>query len=132
MTEKGWTPVLSGDGKTYCSPLCGFGCSKAEHDAATAKAASMAEQLGQGWSPVVWENAGWHAKVEKGCAEVLFDDLGPSGDQSYSAWINAGGDCFIARAATPEDALGFAVQEARTKIVRTNADLADLLEGAHA
>lgn len=58
MRELSWTPVLKG--RKFCSPACGRGCTKAEHDKATRDAAALCKLLGPGWQPHVWENLGWH------------------------------------------------------------------------
>jgi len=52
-----------GDG-TYCSQRhCGLGCTRAQYDNVQDAAAALARRLGPGWSPVLWENLGWHYKV---------------------------------------------------------------------
>ncbi|NRF83817.1 hypothetical protein HQ619_07740 [Burkholderia gladioli] len=62
----GWTPRLTG--KIYCSPACGFGCTKDDFDRASALAYAFATNLGSGWQAHVWENGGWHWEVTKGAA----------------------------------------------------------------
>lgn len=57
MRDLSWTPRRKG--KIYCSPACGHGCSWAQHETAVAAASELAEQLGDGWEPRVWENMGW-------------------------------------------------------------------------
>lgn len=57
--EKAWKPVLRQDG-TYCSPRCGFKCTKANHDEAQRKGEELAKRMGQGWRARVWENGMWH------------------------------------------------------------------------
>ena len=126
MSERDWIPKLSADGKFYCSPACGSGhyCRKEWHDEAVRKAGELAAQLGDGWEPHVFENLGWHCKVKKGCASVW-----PARD-GFLARIEPGvviGHAalqFIAEGETPEDALGFAVQDARTTMSRVNDALA--------
>jgi hypothetical protein len=121
-------PVLSSDGVTYCSPNCGLGCAKAAFDKATADAAALCERMGPGWEPRVWENLGWHWSISKGAA-VIYANRG-----CYSAWINTQTHVaqhhvqFIETAETPEDALGIAVQMARTHIARIQQTLDALLE----
>lgn len=66
-----WTPVLDGD--VYCAPRCGFRCKKAEYDAAVAAADAVVRELGEGWSPRVWENMGWHSEVRRGSSTVRID-----------------------------------------------------------
>ena len=69
-----WTPVLNG--KTFCSPACGFKCTKAAFDAATDGARSLVNQLGSGWEPRVWENLGWHFEATRRGATVAVNDDG--------------------------------------------------------
>lgn len=63
--KDGWKPKLRGS--TYCSPLCGGGCTKAAHDKAVAEANALVLRMkGSGWKPRVWENLGWHYEVHAG------------------------------------------------------------------
>lgn len=89
--------------------------------------------MGPGWEPYIWENGGWHYRVEKGVMAV-YVNLKQGGWRSgiwevanYSAWIN-GEKQFICNAETPEDALGFATQEARSFIDRLQGQLAVLYQ----
>lgn len=61
--EKAWTPVPRRDG-TYCSPRCGFKCTKAAHDEAWRKGKELAKRLGRGWSARIWENCMWHYRAD--------------------------------------------------------------------
>ena len=68
-----WTPILSGE--NFCSPGCGAKCKKKDFDDATERALWLANQLGYGWEPHVWENLGWHFEATKRGATVsVFDD----------------------------------------------------------
>lgn len=59
IKDHGWTPVLKG--RIYCSPRCGGGCTKAEHDMAHREAnATLRKLKTRGWEVRVWENIGWH------------------------------------------------------------------------
>ncbi|EOZ8645590.1 hypothetical protein ACQWTT_001341 [Acinetobacter baumannii] len=69
-----WIPVLSGE--IYCSPACGGKCKKAAYDKAVAESNEIAQILGEGWVPTVFENLGWHWKVEKGAIEVSLSTTG--------------------------------------------------------
>jgi hypothetical protein len=129
----GWTPVLSADGQFYCSPRCGGGrfCRKEWYDRAVSEGDALAAVLGDGWAPRVWENLGWHYEVHKGAATVHVHRDHRDGTTSYSAWIEARGahPQIIAHAADPHDALGFAVQDARTLIARPfNESLASIAD----
>lgn len=119
MTDHDWTPRLSADGQFYCSPACGGGhfCRKEWHDKAVEAADALCARLGDGWKPHVWENLGWHYHVSKGVATIY--QSGKGEDAAFSAWIEPGviqdrAIQIIATADTPEDALGFATQDART------------------
>jgi hypothetical protein len=50
-------------GARYCAPACGRGCLYEEFQRQTRAAKTVAETLGPGWTPKVWENLGWHASV---------------------------------------------------------------------
>lgn len=140
--EKGWTPIQSDDGQFYCSPRCGGGkfCRREWHDMAVKKADELAVRLGDGWTPRVWENLGWFYSAEKGrCAvhpsenrNARFDPATGYPVSSYTAYFNARGKQFIATAEDPNDAVGFATQDARTHIVAVTADLAELIGDAFA
>ncbi len=124
-------PVLSGD--IYCAPWCGCGCTKAAYDRAVTEAAALVERLGEGWEPRVWENAGWHYEAVKGVARVIPTQRGGS---TYANWSISGYMVmfdsvwqFVAHGKTPEDALGFALQDARTAERRIAADCATLSDG---
>lgn len=67
-----WTPVLCGE--IFCSPACGFNCTKHDFDLAASKAAALVSQLANGWQPRVWENCGWHFEAVKRGATVSIDD----------------------------------------------------------
>jgi len=91
---------------------------------ATKSASELAHRMGDGWKPTAWENGGWHYRVCKGKATIY----GSSGGR-YSAWIEPDAlmnNCaaqFIAHGDTPEDALGFAIQDALTFIGRVQTAL---------
>jgi hypothetical protein len=118
------TPVL--DGLVYCSPRCGFQCTRKAFDRATTEAAHLAHRLGPGWKPHVWENCGWHYEVSMldGLVEVR-PTLGIggtlSGDwkvQGYSCWIQME-EQIIESAVTPEDAINKAKAKLYVNIAKT-------------
>jgi hypothetical protein len=76
-----WTPVRNGE--VYCSPACGHKCTYKAFEYATAGAAALIAELGEGWMPRVWENGGWHFEATKGTARVNFD----KGDGDFQAEI---------------------------------------------
>jgi hypothetical protein len=115
-----WEPILSPDGKLYCSPACGARCKKDDYDAAVKRADDLVKALGPGWKPRVWENMG--VVAEHG---------------QFQAWIGIEGPNrhtvqFIRTADDPNDALGIATQDARTFISRLQAALDGLYEGERA
>lgn len=66
--DQKWIPVLKGE--IFCSPACGGKCKKSAYDKAIQISNEIAAQLGEGWLPKVYENLGWHWKVEKGNLQV--------------------------------------------------------------
>lgn len=120
-------------GDAYCSPGCGFKCSRKAYDRAVKESDALAKRLGHGWTPRVWENFGWNYSVEKGIA-IVRPDRWPNGALSgdwnvvgYTVYFNSARQ-IIAKAGTPEDALGFAVQDARGVERKIAADLAEILD----
>tara|TARA_R110002074_G_scaffold280676_1_gene452049 strand:- start:1458 stop:1925 length:468 start_codon:yes stop_codon:yes gene_type:complete len=130
-------PVLNG--KIYCSPRCGCKCTKAAFDRATKEANALAARMGDGWAPEVWENCGWHYTVAKGemtihimhgrkrhkdggfVAESYWASFKPAsiehGNHTQAISLTADAD-------TPEDAVGFVTQDARSLIQRITEALA--------
>lgn len=113
-------------GLVYCSPACGFNCYSAAYEQAVKEAELLAEELGTGWNPEVWENCGWNYSVSKNVATVHPTRQGSALHGAwkvvgYSAWINSVHQC-IAEAKNACDALGFALQDARTAARRIDAD----------
>lgn len=114
-----WAPVRRG--KIYCSPACGGDCTMAAFRRATQEADKLATRMGAGWRRVVWENLGWFYKIEKGNATIHHDTTG------YTVFLHSAVQV-IGRAQTPEDALGFAIRDARGIARRIAADCAALLD----
>lgn len=124
------TPVRKDE--VYCSPGCGFGCNYSAHEQAVHEADELAVSMGDGWEPNVWENAGWHYEVKKGCARIAANRQGSALTggwtvRNYSAWLRSGNQLFIEDAEDPHDALGYAVQAARTSIAKMQDDLNALI-----
>lgn len=122
--KEGWDPVRRG--AIYCSPRCGCGCTHKAFVAATQAAEKTAERMGDAWHPVVWENCGWHWKIEirsKG-AETI--EIRGYSRRSFSAEIHAGylsgphegaarwGVHFWGNGTTPEKAIAAAIKSAST------------------
>ena len=114
-----WTPRLSDDGRLFCSPACGAGCTAEEHELAKRGATALARRLGRvfgsGWRSVVWENMGWHYRVEKGQCSVSAHDHG--GFVRYTAEMVGCSSVSDAMAHQPEDAV-----EALLRSIRIVAD----------
>jgi hypothetical protein len=127
-----WKPrTLSGG--VYCSPACGGRCRRHAYDRAVKEADKLVARLGDGWEPMVWENLGWHWAANKGVAEVYPSTEGSdtTGDYEITGWMVFLRTAvqIVSRAETPEDALGFAVQDARGAERRIVQDLAELVVG---
>jgi len=127
--RKRWKPVLSADGKIYCSPACGCKCTKEGYDRTTTKADALAKRMGAGWKPRVWENGGWHFEVLKANSRV-------EGEGSeYSAWlqpkslVNRSHTQFIFRAETPEEALMKAIEACVEHISICDQEMKSVLSG---
>lgn len=110
----GWTPKLVGE--TFCSPNCGWRCTKADFDAATSLAQSIVAALGAGWEPHVWENLGWHGDAKRGESRV---SLLPDG--RYAATVslskaNAALANVTATSDSPGTALAAAVDELESRV----------------
>jgi hypothetical protein len=104
-----WTPVERGD--MYCSPACGFGCTRAEHNEAQRRAATLVAALGDGWTPRVWEYLGWHyAAVAAGGAI----DVRPLRGRGYCAHL----DRWHADGNAPAEAVSRVVAIAKAEVAR--------------
>jgi len=136
-----WTPILSGD--VYCSPACGLKCTKSAYDRAVTEAEALAKRMGDGWSFEVWENCGWHYRVKKGTMTIHTRISGRSHeDDGYKIngyWVDfhptdiqrgkyTKSVQFSAEAETPEDAVGFCVQDVRNLMHRINDALLEVSE----
>lgn len=129
MAVSGWVPIVRGN--IYCSPRCGFLCQKAAYDRAVKEGAELAVRMGAGWTSRVWENCGWHYEAVKGVASIMPNIHGGkcSGDwtiEGYTADLQSGVVQIIERAPTPEDALGYALQQLRGVERQIAADCAAL------
>lgn len=137
----GWTPQDQ-PGGVYCSPRCGCRCKRVDYEFAVREAAALAERMGEGWKPHVWENGGWHfyavkgeSRFHSGIAEIHPNRTGRSQPvETYSAWINANTDgvtqVISDHVVDPVEALGLALQEARTRVLRYSAELDSITEGS--
>ena len=97
----------------------------------------MAAALGDGWEPRVWENGGWHCEATKGVGRVtqnyVIPYTRPRLIDHYTAWINS--KVFgqvIVEASDPVEAMGLAMQEARTRLLRYEAELNEITNGPSA
>jgi hypothetical protein len=120
MKALNWKPVLNG--KIYCSPACGAGCTVNAFDEATRNAAALAHRMGKNWKPAVHENMGWFAKATNGIAMV--HPPYQRGDE-YTAFIN-GIHQFIGKNMDPKMAFVSALNEMNTYIVKLQRQFAYL------
>lgn len=122
-----WEPQVRHGGAVYCSPACGFNCTREEHDRAHREAGELAKRLGDGWTPHVWENMGWHYEAVKGIARIMPVKGRDGVILSYTAYVNSAfGRQVITRGTDPVDAFGMAMQQARTTVQRMEAELNDV------
>jgi hypothetical protein len=110
-----WTPIRNGD--VFCAPACGNKCKLADFERATASAAALVAELGDGWQPRVWENLGWYFSAEKGTASVGYSE----GGGHFTASIDAGifqqrHEQFRAAASSPRAAMEAVLAEVEHKI----------------
>jgi hypothetical protein len=112
-----WTPVRRD--RIFCAPACGFQCTHKAFMRATARADRLARTLGHGWSPVVWENCGWHAKVVSAHAEVGIHTNGHdiSGDNHVTRYYARIDDLWSSNGPTALKALASAREEFETRLV---------------
>ncbi len=120
-TDLRYTPVLRGG--VYCSPACGAGCKKKAYDRAKNSADRLANRLGHGWVPEVFENLGWHYSVSKGHATVRQQD-----DGNYSAELDIEGvkQIWLNDFSDPRDAVTALLAELNDVLFRASMAKANL------
>ncbi|WP_306147284.1 MULTISPECIES: hypothetical protein [unclassified Roseibium] len=116
-TKLDWTPVRRGD--VYCSPRCGAGCTWKAYQTAVQRADDLAERMGDGWEPRIWENGGWHYSVRKGRMEIhprheYSTDHERAISGYWASFVSSIGQ-FHQDAKDPLEAYGMVMQEFRTK-----------------
>ena len=122
MESLSWTPILGT--VTYCSPACGHGCTRQEHEAAQERGEMLAAILGEKWTFKVWENLGWHYKAVSCCGRV---HVHPNG-QGYTAFLGlttSGHRNWCEHGATPAKAVAVVVKVVRQEL----RELQSLVEG---
>lgn len=119
-----WTPKLRG--KIFCSPACGFGCKKVDFDRATEQATSLANQLGGGWEPHVWENCGWYFEVQKRTATVSVERDGQYEASVRFCFDEAHELCISEIRVNPRDAVEAVIEVLKGKIIVLNRSLQSL------
>lgn len=126
-------------GGIYCAPRCGCGCTRAEYDSAVTKGNELAARLGDGWEARVWENGGWNHEACNGVARVTVNyevpyrrEGGVRVVEGYTGWVNSEvcGQTIVHAGLDPLEAIGLALQEARTKALRFSAELDAISNGA--
>lgn len=115
-----WTPITK-PGGIYCSPGCGFNCTKENHDEAQRLGAALAERMGPGWKAHVWENGMWHYAVNfdwDGPAVRLHHGYEPGkardghreGIDEYTCYLNTQPQ-FIGKSTDPRQAFELALAQ---------------------
>src|SRR5262245_4632957 len=80
--QSDWEPKR--DGKIYCSPGCGRGCTWKEYRAAIRDGMALAKVCGPVYKYRVYENLGWHFEAISPCGRIrVFQD-------SVRGWYWAG------------------------------------------
>lgn len=125
MNELSWTPERQG--AMYCSPACGRGCTKKEHDEAKKAGARLAKNLGAGWDVRVWENLGWHYSAVSACGRIKVHQNNPN-PRSFTAFLgdaDCSGGYWAGWGETAQEAVDAVVEEGTQERNRIN----DLLAG---
>lgn len=112
--EPSWAAVRSGE--RYCAPACGLGCTFAEFEEAHRKANAWAEELGEGWVPVVHENLGWHWSVQRGPIKLQNEYR----NYPSNRWSTTGTGMFSGNGSTPHIALCDLRHQLEREIERMN------------
>ena len=134
MLDRNTPPVADGD--VYCSRWCGFKCKRRAHDLAVKEGNELAERLGHGWAPRVWENVGWHYAVTRG---VVTLHPACEGSTIVGEWKVVGYKCYINtqpqfvsshRHETPEAAFADALHQMQTAFDALTASVGDVTQAA--
>lgn len=112
------------DGHIYCGSRCGAGCTRQAFDRCLIEGSALASRMGHGWKLIVWENLGWHCKIQKGVCEI-YPSSGHRAITSYQVYFNSIRQT-LGKGSTPEEALQCAVDEARAISNELLADIASL------
>lgn len=117
MAKKGlsWKPRRNG--RIYCAPACGHGCTYAAYQRAVKAAQRLADRLGKGWKPHVWENLGWHySAISKSKHLKVYPSIINKKLYDYTAYFSTEsatiGGRWAASGSTPEKALANVMEEA--------------------
>lgn len=133
--SKEWTPVAEG-GDVYCSPRCGFKCKMRAHDRALKEGQELADRLGHGWVPRIWENTGWNYAVARGVVTI---HPAREGSAIAGTWEIVGYCCFINtqpqfvsthRHETPESAFADALGRMQTAFDELSASVGNVTQVA--
>lgn len=114
-----WNPIRRGE--RYCSPACGAGCTLSQYEKAVSDSKKLAKSMGNGWSTYVWENMGWHWRVEKGKIEIY-----PSPSEGFSVFVQTTPQ-FIVKGSNPKKALADALKELDQHIEKLNKERAEMV-----
>jgi hypothetical protein len=112
-------------GSIYCSPACGGGCTYAAYQKACRDAAALAKRMGNGWTPRVHENLGWHWCVISPCKRIT---LRKTGD-CYCALFGEAGSMsgqWLCTAKIPKAAVANVIAVAKSELAKIGAFLQGL------
>lgn len=120
-----WKPRLSGE--TYCAPACGYGCTVKAHEIAQRRAVELCRALGDGWTPRVWENMGWHFSAVSACGRLKVHWNGLA-DCRYHAFLGEGqtGGRWAEHGRTPQSAVRNVVKRGKEELAGIDALLRGL------
>jgi hypothetical protein len=134
VKELSWRPVRRG--RVYCSPGCGSECTRASFVACTRRAKALCARLGDGWTPNVSENMGWHYSAVSACGRVkvhanlrsTYKSLDGGEVYSYTAFLGSPGPGgkWAEHGRTPEEAIRATYAVARRDLDKIGAIISDL------
>lgn len=92
---------------------------------ATKNAAELAERLGEGWKPRVWENMGWYYSAFKGVVQVHPPGPQATLDPTYICFCNTTPQ-FTSRDPDPIQAVELAIKDLDSFIAHIQTQRANL------
>ena len=122
-----WTPVE--DGKIYCAPACGNGCTRAAYEHAVEMGRFLAQCLGPEWTSQVWENLGWHYNAISPCGRIKVHCYTYDDEISFTAFLGEVDSCggwWTEHGETPQAAVANVVATGRAELAKIQAKLEGL------